>query len=159
MRITDKDIAWLWVNLTKAFGYKFLRNFGEKDNGIWFEVLKDLTREDLEYGFKRAIRITTEEEREKFEAWPPNVKEFRMYCERRLKDFGLPQPHAAFAEAQNNNYTRSKYWSHPLVKQATKQLNKPDGCVDSVDYPIFKKIYNFLCQRFMRGEGLRLPNF
>ncbi len=158
--ITDKDIAWLWVNLTKAFGYKFLRNFGEKDNGIWLEALKDLSREDLEYGFKRAIKTTTDEEREKYEAWPPNVKEFRLYCERRLKDFGLPEPHAAFEEAQNNNYMGNPFWSHPLVKMAAKQLNKSDHYVVSTDYPVFRKIYDFLCQRFMRGEGLclsRLP--
>ncbi len=120
--------------------------------------MKDLSREDLEYGFKRAIRTTTAEEREKYESWPPNVKEFRMYCERRLKDFGLPETHAAFSEAKNNNYTSSQYWSHPLVKMATQQLKKSDNYVDNADYPVFKKIYDFLCQRFMRGEGLRLTN-
>lgn len=156
LTITDKDIAWLWVSLTKAFGYKFLKNFGEKDNGIWLEALKDLTREDLEYGFKRALKITTVEEREKFEAWPPNVKEFRMYCERRLNDFGLPEVHIAFAEVQNNNYLSNKHWSHPIVKIATRQFNKSNSYVNDTDYPLFKKIYDSLCQRFMRGEGLYL---
>lgn len=152
--ITIKDIAWLWVNLTTAFGYKFLKNFGEKDNGVWFEALKDLTREDLEYGFKRAIRLTTTEEREKFESWPPNVKEFRMYCERRLQDFNLPEPHIAFAQAKNNNYTKNQYWSHPLIKLATHQLRKKDSYIHDEDYDLFKKAYNSLCQQFMRGIGL-----
>lgn len=157
MSITDKDIAWLWVSLTKAFGYKFLRNFGEKDNGIWREALKDLTREDLEYGFKRAIKMTTAEEREKFEAWPPNVKEFRMFCQRRFKDFDLPEVHYAFIEAKNNNYLSKPYWSHPIIFMAKNQLNKKcEEYVEDEDYPAFSKVYSSLCQRFMRGEALCL---
>ncbi len=158
LTITDKDIAWLWLSLTKAFGYKFLKNFGEQDNGVWLEALKDLKREDLEYGFKRVIRLVTQEEREKYEAWPPNVKEFRMYCERRFEDFGLPRAHVAFAEAQNNERITNEFWTHPLVRVAAFQLKKKTmGSIDDENYPNFKKIYSALCYRFMRGEALCLP--
>ena len=59
----------------------------------WYEALKDLTSDDLNYGFKKMLVTITDEERKRREAWPPNVKEFRMYCERRLQDFDLPQIH------------------------------------------------------------------
>ena len=147
------------MNLTKAFGYKFIQNFGEKDNGIWLDVLKDLTPDDLAYGFERMLKTTTKDEREKREAWPPNVKEFRMHCERRLEDFNLPAPHTAFAEAKSNSYLSTPNWTHPLIQLANQQLKKkPDHFIRNDDYGVFSKIYGSLCQRFMRGEGMRLSS-
>ncbi|OGO92829.1 MAG: hypothetical protein A3F10_04870 [Coxiella sp. RIFCSPHIGHO2_12_FULL_42_15] len=141
--------------MTRAYGYKFINNFGEKDNGIWYEALKDLTSDDLNYGFKKMLVTITDEERKRREAWPPNVKEFRMYCERRLQDFDLPEVHEAFREAQNNNYLSRPYWSHPLVLVAKKRLNKkPNDYVMDEDYRSFAVIYRDLCQRFMRGEAM-----
>lgn len=159
LSLTQQDIALLWVKMAKAYGYKFINNFGEKDTGIWFEALKDLTSDDLDYGFKKMLVTITDEERKKHEAWPPNVKEFRMYCERRLKDFDLPEVHEAFSEAQNNNYLSRPYWSHPLVLTAKNRLNKrPNDYVMDEDYRSFSAIYRDLCQKFMRGEAMNLLN-
>jgi hypothetical protein len=156
--VTKKDITWLWVNMTEAFGNRFITNFGEKDHGVWLHALSDLTRDDLQYGFNKALKTFTKEEREKGVSWPPNVKEFRMHCERRLKDFGLPEAHAAFEEAKTNSYLSRHVWTHPLVCLTYKKLDrKAEDFIADTDYAAFTKIYAELCQHFMRGEAMQVP--
>lgn len=143
--------------MTKAYGFKFISNYGDKDDDVWFEGLKDLTRADLDYGFKKMLCTVTAEERQKREAWPPNVKEFRVYCEERFKQFGLLIIEEAFAEVKNNNDFVNPYWSHPLILEAKNRLNKkPDDKVTSKDFQLFAIIYRELCQRFMNGEAISL---
>ncbi len=153
--ITEKDIAWLWMAMTKAYGYKFVRNYGEKDNGIWFDGLKNLTAEDLVYGFRKALSTTNEEERSKGEAWPPNLKELRMFCERRLKDFGLPTAGKAFDEIEVSRHLSNPHWSHPIVRRAMQFIdaNRFDGNRYYL-FREFKEVYEEFCQHYMRGAGL-----
>ena len=77
--------------MTMAFGNKFTSVYGRADNGVWLDALADLTQRDIQEGFMKMLR-DTESVKAGDSVWPPNAKEFRVYCFRRLEDFGLLYP-------------------------------------------------------------------
>ena len=155
--ITQQDIAWLWVNMTKAFGYKFINNYGDRDNGIWYTVLRDLTRADLAYGFWKVLFTVSEDELLKKKVWPPNVKEFRMFCERQFEDYGLVAVQKAFREMENSRWTVMPMWSHPLVCLASSLVKDDEDVSRGIIYERFKKIYSELADKFMCGKFIKFP--
>lgn len=141
--------------MTQAYGHKFVSNFGQKDNGVWFEALRDLTRCDLSYGFFKLMRNMSVLEQTTHEAWPPNLKEFRSYCVRQYSDFGLLKPSQAFREVEDNRYSTCALWSHPLVVHVAEVV----GALDHYEHlrkvnDTFIELYEFLCWRYMRGEAI-----
>lgn len=141
--------------MTRAYGHKFVSHFGNQDNGIWFEVLADLTKDDLTYGFFKSMRSLNCTELTNHESWPPNVKEFRSFCIRQLSDFGLVKPSLAFKEVENNRYITWVEWSHPIAYHAAEQVNWL-GYHDNPHqlYEDFIAVYKNDCDCYMRGEKI-----
>ncbi len=151
-RISENDMAWLWTHMTSAYGFKFMKLYGTKDNGVWLEALSDLAPEDLSYGFKKLLKTITQNECESKEAWPPNVKEFRMYCDRNLSDYGLPDVNRAFIELERNEWRAQPVWSHVLVREAASKL-KPDPLAHrGILFEQFAGIYEALVQDYLRKQ-------
>lgn len=99
--------------------------------------------------------MASEQERQSKEAWPPNAKEFRLYCERRFEDYGLPPAHKAYYEIENNRWLSYPLWSHPLVCLAASLIEGEEEGSDC--YQTFCDLYASLTERYMRGEPLKLP--
>jgi hypothetical protein len=124
-KITAEDIAWLWIKMTRAFGHRFVHCYGLKDEGVWLRALRDLAPQDINFGFNRVLESFSDKERETHEVWPPNVKEFKTYCERKLSDYGLPDVNRAFIEYEKNEWRSNHHWSHEVVEEAARRF-KPD---------------------------------
>ena len=157
VNITPDDIAWLWMVMTKTFGYKFLNCFGDSDEGVWLQGLQDLTRQQLAYGFQKMLRTITDDERKKQASWPPNMKEFRMYCEQQVADLGLPNVHRAFAEMEKNQLLKNPCWSHPLVCLAAEKMEGLYAAHRGILFEYFERIYENLIKQFVSGALSSLP--
>ena len=82
--------------MTSAYGNNFIDQFGDKDSGLWFEVLGELRPNDIAYGLKKMLRDV------RYKSWPPKPAEFLELCQLRAKDLGLPTTGEAFEEMQSN---------------------------------------------------------
>jgi hypothetical protein len=146
--ITKQDISNLWVVLTKAYGHKFINSFGETDNGVWYEALKDLSPAELAYGLKRVLTSFSESELATKQAWPPNVKEFRMHCELKLRDYGIPGSSKAFDEVENHFNYNIRNWSHPLLAEISQQLDPSLFHLPRhAAYQRFKAMYDYMAKK------------
>ena len=126
-----------------------MKLFGVKDSGVWLEALSDFAPEDLSYGFKKVLKSISEKERDNGECWPPNVKEFRMLCERRLSDYGLPDVHRAFNEYEKNEWRPNPQWTHPLVAEAAKHFKPDPENHRGILFSGFSAIYEALVRDFL----------
>lgn len=131
-----------------------MKLFGVKDNGVWLEALSDLAPEDLSYGFKKLLKSISEKERESAESWPPNVKEFRMLCERQLSDYGLPNVHRAFSEYEKNEWRLQPQWSHPLVAEAVQHFKADPYADRGTLFSGFAVIYEALVRKYLCETNL-----
>ncbi len=156
--ISEYDIAELWINLTQAFGQRFTSSYGEQDNGVWLEMLRDFTRIELGQGFKIMLSHFKQQERERKEVWPPNVKEFYLYCCDIFKYHGLASPRAAYDEAQYN-ISGGWHWSHPTIFYATVCMNDPFIKNDDFHTKLkfYKKYYLMTLQLHLTGRLPMLP--
>ena len=157
--IDEEDISILWENLAQTFGNKFINGFGCSDNGVWFEVLKNLTKLELHQGFKAMLNTYTQHEREKKEVWPPNAKEFNLYCEEPYKPYNIPSLLEAYNEAQRHLNNRTFSWSHPVVFYGAMYAGmyeiKEDFWVQKIS--LFKPYYLMLSQLYIEGLASKLP--
>ncbi len=165
--VTPKVVGWLWIQLAQAFGHRFVSQFGEKDDGTWYEGLKDLSAETVRRGFYHLLKSFSAEEKRSGQIWPPNLKEFRWWCEdqenqnsteQQRKRAMLPNVHQAFLEMEKNQYRITPLWSHPLVCLAASRVPNPDESYRDRAFNAFQPIYEDLVHRFLHGETLSLPN-
>ena len=157
--ITRGDISQLWEDLTQAFGHKFLSNFGDRDNGVWFEALKNLTKVEVSQGFDNLLKTITPEEREKKQAWPPNVKEFYLYCLDAFKDQGVPSIQEAYHQCQQNLSLKMHNWHHPAIFYAMLCFG-PTAIKDDFwckKITLFKTSYLLMSQLFLEGKLPLIP--
>ena len=144
-------ISILWVQLTDIYGSRFINMYGEKDSGVWYHALCDLSENDIKEGLYLVMRDA------RFETWPPNCTQFRQLC-LKGKTVQLPTVHQAFAEARQNALYSSPKWSHPAVKFTVKYVG-----VDVVNsaytfdaFQAFQKGYSKVCARI--AEGFSVPD-
>lgn len=116
--------------MTSAFGFKFVKSFGERDTGVWFEALKDLSKRELAYGFRKTLRDTSDVDSRGKGAWPPNVKEFRAHCKSWLSDLGIPSVHTAFREYASAVYCTHPVFSHAIVGVLAERMGEVDERVN-----------------------------
>lgn len=144
--------------MTMAFGNKFASVYGAADNGVWFDALADLTRKDIQDGFLTMIRDTQGLKTGR-ESWPPNAREFRAYCVKRLEDFGLPHAHVAYRQVKEAGYMSNMYCDHAAVYQTAvwvgyEKLTDHRGNKDEFYFNQYKTTYELLCNAVMRGLDL-----
>lgn len=151
--LSMQHISWLWVELTKIYGALFITKFGQKDNGTWFETLKNLTPKALETGMDRLRNLSGEG---RFIEYPPNCLQFKALCMSFYNNLNLPKPTTAYREIKNSIYKNSIHWSHPLIEYIAKKL--PDHFFEikyEIEaYDIFKKLYEQVSQLVEQGHEI-----
>lgn len=145
-------IATLWLQLSDIYGARFVNQYGEKDSGVWYQALHDLSEEDIRFGLYTMMRDS------RFETWPPNCTQFRHLCKRpELKV--LPSVHQAFREARENLlFDKPRHWSHPAVKFTVKYAGIE--LVNSADtqsaFKAFSRAYEKVCECMACGQSVPL---
>lgn len=140
-------IATLWLQLTDIYGARFVNVYGDKDSGVWYQALNDLTEKDLAFGLHTMMRDA------RFETWPPNCTQFRHLCCKSPDRSGLPSVHEAFKEARQNYHLSRPIWSHPAIKFTVKHLGVDVVNAARSDYAfrVFQEVYEDLSARVARG--------
>lgn len=158
--ITKRDVSELWVNMAQAFGLRFTSSFGEQDNGVWYEILRSLTRLELAQGFKSMLKSYKPNERERKEVWPPNAKEFYLFCIDAFKPYSIPSLQKAYSECQDNLSFNWQHWSHPVVFYAllymANQTIKEDFRHDKIG--LFKPYYLMMTQLYLSNRLPKVPS-
>lgn len=156
-RITQEDIGVLWMQLTKLYGYKFTRCYGDEDDGTWYTVLSDLTKSDLSYGLFRLKKEFHESEIKNNTCWPPNAKEMRLLCLQMsiLEENEIKHIRKQYFELQDQLTTEKAHKSHwlrlySLIKDDPSKLQVAQGYLEyakqnklkAIEYQ--KKVSTFL---------------
>ena len=144
----SQAIATLWLQLTEIYGARFVNQYGEKDSGVWYQALSDLTEDSITHGLNTMLRD------ERFETWPPNCTQFRKLCLSGLKSCHLPNVHRAFYEARQNVMLKSPVWSHPAVKFTVKHIGVEIVNAGRTDFAFakFSTAYAKVCERIKEGH-------
>jgi len=139
-------IATLWLQLTDTYGARFINLYGEKDSGVWFQTLCDLTEEEIEMGLHAMLRD------ERFETWPPNCTQFRHLCLKKYKN-ELPNVHKAFNEARHNLNFSAPTWSNPAIKFTVKHLgvDAVNAARADIAFEEFNALYIKVCEQIRQG--------
>ncbi len=142
-------IATLWIQLTDIYGHRFMNTYGEKDSGVWYQALSDLTEDDLSKGLTLMMRDI------RFETWPPNCTQFRHLC-LSTKEPLAPKSVEAFREIRQNRYCLSPQWSHPAIKLAIKCMGTKAAYAedDEKAYQAFLTKYTQICERMADGHPI-----
>lgn len=142
-------IATLWIQLTDIYGHRFMNTYGEKDSGVWYQALNDLTEDDLRKGLTTMMRDI------RFETWPPNCTQFRHLC-LSTKEPLAPKTVEAFREVRQNMYCSSPQWSHPAIKLAIKCMGTKAAYAedDAEAFKGFSAKYMQICERMAKGHPL-----
>lgn len=103
------------------------------------------------------LKTFPQQEPRKKEVWPPNVKEFYLYCNEAFKP--IASVREAYYECQDNLGINMQYWSHPIVfysmLYAGSDLIKQDFKLQNLAH--FKKTYLVMVQLQLRGILPALP--
>ena len=90
----------------------------------------------------------------------PSLAKFKEYCDKAFELYGLPDAHRAYMEACRAPQPKSNYsWSHAAVYYAGLATDwfflssEPESKV----FPVFKRNYEMLCERVIKGETLDTP--
>lgn len=73
---------------------------------------------------------------------------------------GLPEAHAAFMEACRAPSPKAAFnWSHPAVYFAGRASDWffLASAAEEQTFPVYKRNYELICERVMRGEDLEIP--
>lgn len=90
----------------------------------------------------------------------PSLAKFKEYCDKAFELYGLPDAHRAYMEACRAPQPKANYqWSHIAVYYAglaTDWFFMSSEPEDKV-FPVFKRNYEMLCERVIKGETLEAP--
>lgn len=145
----------VWIQLVAIYGALFVRKFGQKDNGTWFDTLKDLTPKALESGIERLRRSCAGD---KFAEFPPNSLEFRRLCTAYYDELTLPKVGAAYAEFLDQTHMPRPHFSHPVIGYVSRKMTENKGLPynSPETYAQFKEKYEQVCWYVKQGH--QLPN-
>jgi len=90
----------------------------------------------------------------------PSLAKFKEYCDKAFELYGLPDAHRAYMEACRAPKPKAEFqWSHLAVYYAGLATDwffissEPEDKV----FPVFKRNYEMLCERVIKGEDLKAP--
>lgn len=136
--------------MSQIYGQLFISRFGVKDNGSWFEALKDLTPKALESGMTRLNNLTNNA---KYAEFPPNCLEFKAMCLGFYEELRLPKASDAYREIKNRAYFSTSVWSHPVIKYIDSKL--PDDFLEIRNekdaFQLFERVYLEICSLVKQG--------
>lgn len=143
-------MAHLWLKLTDTYGPLFTDRQGEKDSGVWYEALCDLTEIDIKFGLWILPRVKDHK------IWPPTCIQFRHLClmKNEPEMNGLPTIHKAFDEARRNLSCSKPQWSHPAIKFTVKLvgIDKVNAARADLALAAFKPAYLKVCAEISLGK-------
>lgn len=94
------------------------------------------------------------------ETFLPSIAKFKSHCDHAYDAFGLPSVDSAYVEACRAPQPKKQFkWSHPAVYFAgltTDWFFLSSEPKDKV-FPVFKRNYEMLCDRVIKGEKLDVP--
>ncbi|HHF7367854.1 TPA: hypothetical protein ACPSKY_003003 [Legionella bozemanae] len=141
------------MRLTAIYGQLFISKYGEKDTGVWFAALKDLTPKALDSGVERLMTMSKSD---KFCEFPPNCLQFRALCLGFYSDLRLPSAAQAHREVLNSAYSANPNWSHAVVKFTAKRLGVKFLEIDNEghSFSVFKEAYEQVCHLMRQGHQI-----
>lgn len=132
----------------KAFGNAAELNEVKR---LWLEMLGRFDARTLLSAAKMVIETSE---------YLPTLRTMIHYCEKASSDLDLPDAHSAYIEACRAPSPKAAYdWSHPAVYHAGKRCDwyflqtQPE----SVAFPIYRDIYEEICQAVRNGTQLEPP--
>ncbi len=118
---------------------------------LWLKNLADFPATLIQNAAEQVIQ---------HERYLPNLATFRGYCENAYDIFGLPSADSAYIEACRATQPKKAFkWSHPAVYfagLATDWFFLSSESKEKV-FPVFKRNYEILCARVIKGETLNVP--
>lgn len=118
---------------------------------LWLKHLQDYPASLIRLAIEEVI---------KNENYLPTLAKFREYCDSAYRLFGLPEARQAYVEACRASQPKSAYnWTHPAVYYAGLATDwffiasEPEDKV----FPVFKRNYELLCERVVKGEQIEKP--
>jgi hypothetical protein len=90
----------------------------------------------------------------------PTLRTMILHCERASRNPQLPDAHSAYLEACLAPSPKAAYaWSHPAVYHAGQRSDWffLQSQIEAVAFPVFRDIYEELCQQVRRGVELSKP--
>ena len=118
---------------------------------LWLKSLADFPADLILRAAEQAIQ---------HERYLPNLATLRSYCENAYQLYGLPEARSAYIEACRAPQPKSGYnWSHPAVYYAGKATDWffLSSESEQLVYPVFKRNYEQICERVIKGENLEEP--
>ena len=152
-KLSSNHLSWLWQQLTKIYGVLFTNKHGLQDNGIWLEILGDLTPRALESGLERLKKV---EKNSKFAEFPPNPLQFRALCLAFYEAMNLPGAGTAFDEVCMNRERNLSSWSHPVVAFTASRLTSEFWSITDINkaFELFTPLYTRVCELVKQGHEL-----
>lgn len=94
------------------------------------------------------------------ETFLPSLAKFKEYCDHAYSLFGLPDAHSAYIEACRAPQPKKEFnWSHLAVYYAGAATDWffIASAMESQVFPVFKRNYEMICDRVIKGESLEEP--
>lgn len=117
---------------------------------LWFESLQRFEANTILKAAKSVIESSE---------YLPTLRTMIRHCEE-VSDLGLPEAHNAYIEAcRAPSPKANQEWSHPAVYYAGKNCDWYflQSSNEEIAFPIFKKIYEKICQQVLQGTVLPEP--
>jgi hypothetical protein len=135
------------------YGQLFLTQNGSKDNGAWFDTLKELTPKALESGMERLRNLAGNG---KFAEFPPKCLQFKALCMAFYDDLKLPKASDAYWEFKNSVRKETPRWSHPVIEFVAQKMPFDFFSIDhdGMAYRVFKEKYDQVCHLVQQGHEL-----
>ncbi len=153
---TIEAINGVFVLLATNFGNQFYKAFPNTEQA---NIAKRLWAKHLN-SYPKNLLMAVAEDIIANETFLPPLATFKAYCDKAFALYGLPDPHRAYIEACRAPKPKAEYkWSHPAVYYAGLATDwffmssEPESQV----FPVFKRNYEMLCERVIKGEDLKAP--
>lgn len=135
---------------------QYLKAFGNSEElaevkRLWLEMLQKFEPRTVLNAAKAVIESSE---------YLPTLRTMIYHCERTSQDLRFPDAHSAYQEACRAPSPKAAHpWSHPVVYYAGRKCDWYflQSNAESVAYPVFRKVYEELCQDVRNGKKLEQP--
>lgn len=136
-------MARFWERMGKAYGPKWFSQYGNADDGSWWQLLRHIDPDVI----GRAILVAETSGN----AWPPSKPEFIALCR---AEMGIPDVSAAYRAA---NHCR---WIHEVVYETARRIGVYEvrHRTEKQMLPEFERTYAKVCTEWMTGTRFRVPD-
>jgi len=153
---TIQSINGIFELLSTNYGNQFYAAFPSTEQS---STAKRLWAKHLNK-YPKAVLMAVADEIVGKETFLPSLAKFKEYCDHAYSLFGLPDVHSAYVEACRATTPKKDYnWSHLAVYYAGLATDWffISSAVESAVLPVFKRNYEMICDRVIKGEELDAP--